>query len=118
MIYKIGTVDDTQKVVFDSDTAKQIVCFHADVLTSEYGADRNIDTDDGGYILYVTKGTPAQEIKASFDYTKHLAELVHLQNGVYSAIYIINNDYVVVIISDASDTPPEIIKEYEKQMED
>lgn len=74
MIYRIGSVDDTQKVAFDSDTAKQIVRFHADILTSEYGADRNIDTNDDGYILYATMGTTSEEIKPLFDYTKNLVE--------------------------------------------
>lgn len=111
MIYKIGSVEDMQSIVFENDTVKQIVYHHARVLTSEYGADRNIDTDDGGYILYATTGTPLEEIKALFDYTKNLVEYVDVQNEVCSALFILNNDFTVVIITTISDTPPEILKE-------
>ena len=118
MIYRIGTMNDMLNVEFDCDKAKQIVCFYVDILDSEYGADRDIDTDDGGYILYTTKGTPAEDVKAMFDYTQHQAELVHVQEDVCSAIYILRADYAVVIISDVSDAPPEILKEYERQLEE
>lgn len=118
MIYKIGTMDDTLNVEFDSDKAERVVRFYVDILDSEYGEDCDIDTDDGGYILYTTKGTPAEDVKALFDYTQYQAELVHVQDNVCSAIYILSNDYPVVIISDVSDAPPEILKEYERQLEE
>lgn len=111
MIYKIGTVDDMKSIVFENDTIKQLVYHHARVLTCEYGADRNIDTDDGGYILYATMGTTAEEIKAFFDYTKNHIEYVDVQDDVCSALFILSNDYVVVIITSFADTPPEILKE-------
>lgn len=111
-------MDDTINVEFDCDKAKQIVCFYVDILDSEYGADRDIDTDDGGYILYATKGTLAEDVKSLFDYNQYQAELVHVQDNVCSAIYILRVDYAVVIISDVSDASPEILKEYERQLEE
>ncbi len=111
MIYKIGSVADMQNIVFENDTIKQTVYHYASVLTAEYGADRNIDTDDGGYILYATMGTTSEEIKAFFDYTQNIVEFVEVQDDVCSALYILSSDYGVVIIMSLADTPPEILKE-------
>lgn len=111
MIYKIGSVADMQSIVFENDNIKQIVYHYASILTYEYGADRNIDTDNGGYILYATMGTTAEEIKAFFDYTQNIVEFVEVQDDVCSALYILSSDYGVVIIMSLADTPPEILKE-------
>ena len=113
MIYKIGSVEDMQSIVFENDDIKQTVYHYASILTYEYGANRNIDTDDGGYILYATKGTTAEEIKACFDYTQNIIEFVDVQNDVCSALFILSSDYGVVIITSLVDTPPEILKEIE-----
>ena len=111
MIYKIGSVADMQNIAFENDTIKQTVYHYTSVLTAEYGANRNVDTDDGGYILYATMGTTAEEIKAFFDYTQNIVEFVEVQDGVCSALYILSSDYGVVIIMSLADTPPEILKE-------
>ena len=67
MIYKIGFTDDIQSIVFESEDAKELVYHYARILTYEYGANRNIDTDDGGYILYATSGTTIKEIETFFE---------------------------------------------------
>ena len=66
MIYKVGTLADMESIAFESDDAKQLVYHYARILTYEYGTGRNVDTDDGGYILYATMGTTAKEIKTFF----------------------------------------------------
>ena len=111
MIYKIGSVADMPNVAFENDDSKEFVYHYARILTYEYGADRNIDTDDGGYILYCTSGTTAEAIKSFFDYTANCAELVHQQGDTCSALFILSSDYGVVIITSLADTPPEILKE-------
>ncbi len=113
MIYKIGSVADMQSIVFESDNTKQIIYHYASILTHEYGADRNIDTDNGGYILYAMSGTNAEEIKAFFDYTQNIAEFVDVEDDVCSALYILSSDYGVVIVMSLADAPPEILKEIE-----
>lgn len=111
MIYKIGSTADMQNIAFESDNSKQLVYHYARILTNEYGADRNVDTDDGGYILYCTSGTTAEAIKSFFDYTENCVELVHQQGDTCSALFILSSDYGVVIITSLADTPPEILKE-------
>ena len=118
MIYKIGTIADMNSIAFENDSAKQLVYHYVSILTYEYGADRNIDTDDGGYVLYATMGTTAEEIKAFFDYTANLVEFVEVQDDVCSALYILSSDYGVVIITSLVDTPPEILKEIKTQTEE
>lgn len=118
MIYKIGTIADMDSIVFENDDVKKLVYHYASILTAEYGADRNIDTDDGGYILYATMGTTAEEIKTFFDYTQNLVEFVEVQDDVCSALYILSSDYGVVIITSLVDTPPEILKEIKTQTEE
>ena len=118
MIYKIGTIADMDSIAFENDNIKQTVYHYVSILTYEYGADRNIETDDGGYILYATMGTTAEEIKAFFDYTANLVEFVDVQDDVCSALFILSSDYGVVIITSLADTPPEILKEIEIQTEE
>ena len=118
MIYKIGSVADMESITFENDAVKLTIYHYASILTAEYGAERNIDTDDGGYILYATMGTNAKEIKTFFDYTSNLVEFVEVQDGVCSALYILSSDYGVVIITSLADTPPEILKEIETQTEE
>lgn len=111
MIYKIGSTDDMQKIVFDSTDAKELVYHYASILTYEYGANRNVDSDDGGYILYATSGTTIKEMKTFFDYTGYEVELATQKGGVCSALYILSSDYAVVIVMSVNDAPPEILKE-------
>lgn len=103
-----------RRIVFESEDARELVYHYASILTYEYGADRNIDTDDGGYILYGTSGTTAEAIKSFFDYTLYEAELVHQQGDTCSALFILSSDYGVVIVMSLADAPPEILKEINK----
>ena len=111
MIYKIGTVADMGNVVFEDRTAKKEVYKYATILTEEYGANRNVDKDDGGYILYATPGTKADDLKKLFDYTQNIVEFVDVEDDVCSAVYILSSDFGVVIVMSLADAPPEIIKE-------
>lgn len=118
MIYKIGTIADMQNVAFESLEAKELTYHYVSILTYEYDAKRNIDTDDGGYVLYATSGTKAQEIKALFDYTQYEVETTTKQDDVCSALYILSSDYGVVIVMSIDDAPPEILKEIQTQTEE
>ena len=50
MVYKIGNMSDLARIPISSDKAREILYHFAKVLTTEYGGDRKVDTDDGGYI--------------------------------------------------------------------
>lgn len=110
MVYKIGNIADLSKVDSADEEAISILSYYAAALSTNYGEDRNIDDDDGGYILYCPKGTTNAEIKAYFDYTKYSLELLDVITSLCAAHYVLNNDYVVTIILSADDIPEEMIK--------
>lgn len=111
MVYKIGNVSDLSKIPIADDKAKEILYHFAKVLTTEYGEGRNIDTDDGGYILYALPGTTTEEIKVHFDYTQNVLEYGEVFESVFYAVYIISSDYGVVLVISSKDIPKEILKE-------
>ena len=111
MVYKIGNLSDLDTLPLIDDTALEILHHHAKVLSTEYGKERNIETSDGGYVLYATPGTKAEEVKAYFDYSKHTPECVNAYGKICEAVYLLNNDYGVVIIMSTADVPTEILNE-------
>ena len=117
MVYKIGNVSDLARIPISSDKAREILYHFAKVLTTEYGGDRNVDTDDGGYILYALPGTSDDEIKERFDYTQNIIEYGEAFEDVCYAVYILSADYGVVIVMSTSDIPEEILKEIKNKKE-
>ena len=110
MIYKIGTVAEAERIAFENEMAKQIVRRYASILTEEYGADRDAYASLGGYILYATEGASVEDIKAVFDYSDALPEYVDICEKICVAVYVISDDYGVVIVMSAADAPHEITK--------
>ena len=110
MIYKIGNVSDLDIIPLIDDTALELLYHYARVLSTEYGESRNLDEDDGGYVLYCPPGTRTEEIKDYFDYTKHCVESVDRLGNLLAATYILHNEFAVTIILSAEDAPTEIIK--------
>ena len=111
MIYKIGNLADIESLPLIDDTTLELLYHHASVLTHEYGENRNVDDSDGGYILYAVPGTSAEEVKAFFDFSKHTPEHVDRYGNLCEVVYLLNNDYAVVIIMSVADAPIEILNE-------
>ena len=111
MVYKIGNIADLSKIDSADEDAISILSYYATALSTNYGEDRNIDDDDGGYILYCPQGTTNAEIKACFDYSKYSLELLEVITSLCAAHYVLNNDYVVTIILSADDLPEEMIND-------
>ena len=111
MVYKIGNVSDLDMIPLIDDIARELLLHYSRVLTSEYGQERNINEDDGGFILYASPGTKAEEIKDYFDYTKHTVESVDRYGQLYSAMFILSNEFVVTILGSVADIPSQFINE-------
>ena len=111
MVYKIGNLADLETLPLINDVALELLCHHACVLTYEYGENRNIDESDGGYILFAPSGTNAEELKTFFDFSEHTPEHVDQYDTLCEAVYLLNNDYAVVIIMSLDDAPTEILNE-------
>ncbi len=115
MVYKIGNIRDTAFLPSIDEEVKNIICQQVRILSNEYGEYRNVDKDDGGYVIYAEKGTSTEAIKAIFDYSKPVPEQVDViptANGkLYSVLYLLNNEYSVTVIMSEADVPKEILAE-------
>ena len=111
MVYKIGNISDLESIAITDANAYALLSQYARLLSYEYGEDRNIDTDDGGYVLYATPGTNSEDIKAYFDYSKHTLESADRFGSLVVAMYVLHNEFVVLIVMSEADAPAEIIKE-------
>ena len=115
MVYKLGNVKDIEKVpVIEGDTYKALYKY-LNILESEYGKDRDLDEDDGGYVLYAERGTTTDELETYFDYSRYLLEFAECSDSgeVITAVYLLGNDYGVVIVIHKDDAPEEYLKEME-----
>ena len=111
MIYKIKNVDDLSSIPMTNDETKETLYHFAKVFTYEYGGNVNYE---GGYILYVTPGLDPEEIKAYFDYSQNALEYGSVSNEVCYAIYVISDDYSIVIVGSKESIPTEILNEIER----
>ena len=111
MVYKIGNVSDLESIAITDANAYALLSQYASLLSYEYGEDRNVDTDDGGYVLYATPSTNSDDIKAYFNYTKHVVESADRFGSLVVAMYLLHNEYVVLIVMSEDDAPEEITKE-------
>lgn len=113
MIYKLGHVSDLGRFVGMDEHLKTAMNDYLSVLDTAYGCVRNIDEDDGGYVLYCTKGTQEDELKAHFNHKGMIPEWVHKINSEppYTAIlYIMSCDYVAVIVIADAEIPKDMLK--------
>ena len=111
MIYKIGNISDLSSLPLTDVTTLKLLYHHARALSREYGEKRNVNTDDGGFILFAPPGTSVEELKAFFDTSAHTPERVNTYGSLCEAIYLLNNDFAVVIIMSIVDAPTEILNE-------
>ena len=111
MVYKIGNITDLATIPITDGKAFELLYHYARVLSQEYGRERNVNEDDGGYILYAPLGTNTEAIKAYFDYTEHTVESVDRYGELYAAMYILSNEFAVTIVGSLVDAPPQFINE-------
>ena len=117
MVYKLGNISDMKTLPELQDEVQKIIYDQLEILTQFYGADRDVDNDDGGYVLYADPGTSNEEIKAMFDYSQHLPEFVtlhrHTEPLTCSSLYLLHNEYGIVLLMALQDIPVEYLNEIE-----
>ena len=114
MVYKIGNITDLATIPITDGKTFELLYRYTKVLSAEYGQERNADTNDGGFVLYCSHDTNEEDIKAYFDYTKHTLELAERYGDLISAMYLLNNEYMVTIVIEANDLPSYIAREIEE----
>ena len=100
MVYKLGTSKDMSMLASVTVPHAVRCALQGDlaILDREYGAERNIDHSDGGFLLYCTPGTKPVEIKPFFNPDKHVpewAEPLRDEPAYTMALYLLTNDYAV-----------------------
>ena len=112
MVYKLGKVEDMNKLPIIESTIHEYIKYLLLVLDSEYGIDRDIDNNDGGYVVFVTGNTSDDEITEVFDFKNHSVEYVEIGETYSTAVYLLNNEYTVMLIMPTNELPDEL-KEFE-----
>lgn len=113
MIYKLAHLEDVRMLPISEWSAVPIVKATLSVLDEVYGEDRNIDESDGGYLLYASRGTKEEELKAAFDFSTKIWEDVEYHGNLVEIIYLLNNEYSVTLVLHKEDTPEMLRKELE-----
>ena len=108
MIHKLGTMNDLATLSSLNSKVRKIIENDLIMFDENYGSDRDIDNDYGGYVLYCDYGTKKEELKERFNYTEHQPEFVDLIYGYCHAVYIISDEYAVVVVISKDDAPKEI----------
>ena len=111
MVYKIGNLADLARLPSVDDATMALLYHHARTLSAEYGENRKVNESDGGFVLYVEAGTNINDLKAFFDISKHTVEYANTYGSLCEAYYLLNNDFVVVIVMSIFDAPTEIRNE-------
>lgn len=99
MVYKLENVKDLDMVVGISPEVLNECKSYLEILDAEYGADRDIGRDDGGYVILADSKVSDDEIKEVFDYTQYLCEFEKKQETFITRLYLVSQDYGVVIIT-------------------
>lgn len=89
---------------------------HTSILNREYGANRNCK-ESGGYVLVAETAKDILSIKGIIDYDTHPCEWAEAigEKGEYiSALYLMNNDYSVLVLVPTAAAPAAILRELEE----
>lgn len=88
---------------------------HTSILNREYGANRNC-LESGGYVLVAENTKDILSIKATIDYDTHpceWAEAIGKKDEYVSALYLLNDDYAILVIVPTAAAPDAILRELE-----
>ena len=108
MIYKLAHLEDVRMLPISEWSAVPIVKATLSVLDEVYGEDRNVDESDGGYLLYASRGTNPEELKAYWNYEDRLCESIEVEDGYATILYLLNNEYSVTLVMAVEDLPEDL----------
>ena len=111
MVYKIGTTNDLESLPYIPSDIREVIVNDVTILDKNYGCDRDVDNDDGGYVIYCPPETELEDLKEVFDYTSLTPEFVNLVSYYCHAVYVISNEYAVSVFMAIDDAPKEITDE-------
>ena len=113
MLYRIGTLSDFAR--FSAalpESVRSCVAQNVAILDREYGENRHLDHDDGGYCLFAETAYDVSLLYAAVDFDVHPCEWADVLDSVYcSAMFLLSNDYAIVCILPISLAPATIAEE-------
>ena len=99
MVNKIGTVAD---LVAIRGRLPPVVykAIHSivEMLDKEYGATRNVDTDDGGYVLYINSNEDLDSISLCKSTPEEFG-YIDADKKYICVLYLSNNEYGITLIA-------------------
>lgn len=113
MLAKYGTVTEVYDSMFSYPheviTELFISC---EVLDAEYGKDRDY-TESGGYSIVIDSVEDFPALRDIVDFDNHLCEWATRlgRSGYVSALYIMNNDFSIIVFMPESIAPSSITNE-------
>ena len=114
MLYRIGTVKEIRNLrnKLPLEVIGQLfVC--TVILDDAYGEDRDY-LQSGGYSLIAENADDLSGIRAIIDFDTHPCEWADPLDGDYlSALYLLNDDYSIVVFMPIGIAPPALRKELE-----
>lgn len=114
MVYKLGTLSDLHRISSADSKVKEVIAETLKTLDDNYGKDRDVDNDYGGYVLYAEPGTRDTEVLSWFDYEEYVPEYVEYVGSdpeYCCSLYLTSTEYGVVVLTALADTPEEITDE-------
>lgn len=111
MVHKFGTLADLHSFPSIDSEIENVITSNLKILEDNYGADRDIDKDDGGYVLYADSKASHEEIIALFNYKEYKPEYIDYIESTppYCAtLYLLSNDFGVVLFTTLNYTLKEI----------
>ena len=119
MLYKVGTVREIASLVriFPEPVIRKLH-YCTSVLDLEYGAERNY-LEHGGYSLLAETKEDVCKIRELIDLDNHAcewADIVEGKCGFLSALYLLNDDFSIVVFMPLALAPENIKNELEEQL--
>ena len=111
MVYKLSHCNDIYSLPKLDKEIEDILHKYISALSCQSEDKENVDEPSGGYLIYATPSTNSEDIKVYFDYSKHIPEYVVCYNTLWVGVYVLNNEFVVIVVVSMDSAPEEILKE-------
>ncbi len=116
LLYRIGTQKEIQSMRPKlPESAIEELCRCTAVLDAEYGAERNY-VQSGGYTLILEEEKDLAELWKIINYDTHPCEwatCIGRDKKYISALYLLNDDFSVVVLFPSTIAPDAILKDLE-----
>ena len=118
MLYRIGTQQELAMLPYSlPERVREELLRSTIALDHAYGAGRDY-LDVGGYSLIAETREDVEEIKKIVDYDEHpceWAERIGKDSGYLSALFLLNDDYTVMLFMPISAAPYTLLNDLEEE---